>query len=94
MAKLPKKLNAAEMRALHYLRKVDSNGVTADFVGQAVWPGKRRGRVTSSGGGGDYAAQMVLGRLRKRGLARTVNAEGASRWEATPLGRLLAGLAA
>lgn len=78
-------LNAAELRAIVYLRTVGRDGATADFVGDAVWP-ERKGRITSSGGGGDYAAQMLLGRLRKRGLAEVVAGEGASRWALTGRG--------
>lgn len=33
-------------------------------------PNKRKGRIASSNGGGDYAAQMLLGRMRKAGLVR------------------------
>jgi hypothetical protein len=57
------------------------------MVGATVWKGKKRGRVTSSGGGGDYAAQMLLGRMRKAGLVRAIHSEGSSRWEVTALGR-------
>lgn len=69
-------------------RYLAANGPqSADDVGAIVWKGKKRGRVTSSGGGGDYAAQMLLGRMRKAGLVRTINSEGSSRWEVTALGR-------
>lgn len=80
-------LNSAERRALAYLNGIGRSGITADFVGDAVWP-TRKGRITSSGGGGDYAAQMLLGRLRARGLVETVNAPGSSCWAITPRGRL------
>lgn len=74
-------LNQAELRALAYLRTADRRaGVAAGLVGAAVWPGPRRGHVVSSNGGGDYAAQMLLGRLRRRGLVRTLHTEGSSRW--------------
>lgn len=61
--------------------------MSADDFGGDLWAGKKRGRTTSSGGGGDYAAQMFLGRLRKLGYAQTLHTEGSSRWEATPAGR-------
>ena len=57
----------------------------ADLVGAAVWK-VRKGRVTSSGGGGDYAAQMLLGRMKKAGLVRHAPSEGSTRWEVTELG--------
>lgn len=63
---------------------------SADAVGAEVWKGRPRGRTTSSGGGGDYAAQMLLGRLRKAGLVRVVPSEGSSRWDVTPRGREVA----
>lgn len=61
--------------------------LSADMFGAYVWRGKKRGKVSSSGGGGDYGAQMFLGRLKKQGFARTVEAVGSSRWEATENGR-------
>jgi hypothetical protein len=69
-------------------RYLAANGpASADMVGAVVWKGKKRGRVTSSGGGGDYAAQMLLGRMKKAGLVRLAHSEGSSRWELTELGR-------
>ena len=69
-------------------RYLVANGpATADMVGAAVWKGKKRGKTTSSGGGGDYAAQMLLGRMKKAGLVQHARFEGATRWEVTPLGR-------
>jgi hypothetical protein len=50
-------------------RYLAANGpATADMVGAVVWKGKKRGKTTSMGGGGDYAAQMLLGRMKKAGL--------------------------
>ena len=69
-------------------RYLAANGpATADMVGAVVWKGKKRGKTTSSGGGGDYAAQMLLGRMKKAGLVQHARFEGATRWEVTPLGR-------
>lgn len=56
-------------------------------VGAIIWGSKRNGRVSAVQGGGDYAAQMLLGRMRAAGLARTTHLEGSSRWELTPEGR-------
>jgi hypothetical protein len=55
-------------------------------VGSAVWGESRTGRIASVNGGGDYAAQMLLGRMRKAGLVRTTHDPGSSRWELTPSG--------
>lgn len=55
-------------------------------VGAIVWEGAgvpRRGRVSAVNGGGDYAAQMLLGRMRKAGLVRTTHDLGSSQWELT-----------
>jgi hypothetical protein len=78
-------LRWARRRALRCL--IDDGPTSADMVGAAVWSDARRGRVTSSGGGGDYAAQMLLGRMRKAGLVRHAPSEGSTRWEVTALGR-------
>ena len=60
----------------------------ADLVGNVVWQGKQRGKTTSMGGGGDYAAQMLLGRMKKAGLVRHANSPGSTtQWEVTALGR-------
>jgi hypothetical protein len=68
-------------------RYLAANGpATADMVGAVVWKGKKRGKTTSMGGGGDYAAQMLLGRMKKAGLVRHSQGEGSTRWEVTPLG--------
>ncbi len=71
----------------HYL--VESGPSSADMVGAAVWRGIPRGKATSSGGGGDYAAQMMLGRMKKAGLVRHATSEGSTRWEVTALGRAM-----
>lgn len=54
---------------------------------ESVWQGKKRGKTSSSGGGGDYAAQMLLGHMKRAGLVRHAPSEGSTRWEVTPLGR-------
>jgi hypothetical protein len=52
-----------------------------------LWRDKKRGRVTSSGGGGDYAAQCFLGKLKRAGYVRHAESPGSSLWEITPAGR-------
>ena len=67
-------------RALLYLYKeAGRDGVSCFDVGGAVWP-DRTGRIAASGGGGDYAAQMLLGRMKKAGLVEHAPSEGSSRW--------------
>lgn len=77
-----------ESTTLRVLRYLAAHGpVDATTVGAAVWRDLKRGHVISSNGGGDYAAQMLLGRLKKRGLVRHAPSNGASRWEITAEGR-------
>lgn len=57
----------------------------ASEVGAYLWPSPHR-RGCASHGGGYYAAQMLLGRLRKRGLVRVAHGPGSSRWELTESG--------
>jgi hypothetical protein len=70
-------------RALLYLYKdAGRAGVSCFDVGSAVWPDRvvRSGRGVANGGGGDYAAQMLLGRMKKAGLVEHAPSEGSSRW--------------
>lgn len=67
-------------RALRYLATIDHHGTDAGDVGGAVFV-KRSGRIASASGGGDYAAQMLLGRMKKAGLVEH------SRWRITAAGR-------
>lgn len=77
----------ASQRALIYLFKdAGRDGVSCFDVGGAVWP-DRTGRIAANGGGGDYAAQMLLGRLKKAGLVEHAPSEGSSRWRLTTDGR-------
>lgn len=76
----------ASQRALIYLKdEADRHGVSCFDVGNAVWPDRvvRGGRGVSVNGGGDYAAQMLLGRLKKAGLVEHAPSEGSSRWRLT-----------
>lgn len=57
----------------------------ADYFGP-----ERVGRVSASGGGGDYAAQMVLGRLRRLGWVELAYSLGSSRWRCSVAGRSIA----
>lgn len=71
-------------RALRYLLKHGPSGCSC--VGTVI--DNRHGRVSATTGGGDYAAQMLLGRMRKAGLVRHASSEGSTIWELTPRGCL------
>lgn len=73
-------------RVLRYL--LASGARTAGEIGGAVIS-SRRGRIASASGGGDYAAQMLLGRLQRRGLVHgsAPGDGGATRWAITAQGR-------
>lgn len=81
------KIGRASRKALAYLHK--HGEADAGSIGAHLWP-DRRGHIVAHQGGGDYAAQMLLGRLRKAGLVTTASGEGATRWVLTPSGRTLA----
>jgi hypothetical protein len=73
-------------------RLLDGRIMTAGELGAELWPHRTAG--VSSNGGGDYAAQMLLGRMRKAGLVRTTRDPGSSRWELTTKGHHVADLLA
>lgn len=76
-------------RALLCLHDGGWSGLSAGEVGASVWPERecRPGRGVSVNGGGDYAAQMLLGRLKKAGLVEYASSEGSSRWRLSTKGR-------
>ena len=78
----------ATQRALLCLHDGGYNGLSAGEVGAGVWPERecRPGRGVSVNGGGDYAAQMLLGRLKKAGLVEHASSEGSSRWRLSAKG--------
>ncbi len=75
-------------------RELKGRVMTAIELGAALWPDRTGRRGQSICGGGDYAAQMLLGRMRKLGLVRTTHDPGASRWELTLNGHRVADLVA
>ena len=76
----------ATQRVLLYLF---NHGVcSADAVGTVISPNSTRKR-SPNGGGGDYAAQMMLGRMKSAGLVKHAFSEGSSLWELTPKGMKL-----
>ena len=83
----------ASQRACAYLAQHGS--ATAGQIGNHLWHDRTRKRAYASHGGGDYAAQMLLGRLKKAGLVQHAVSrieDGPSmRWELTQLGRRSAG---
>ena len=79
----------ATQRALLCLYDGGYNGLSSGEVGGAVWPDRviTFGRGVSSNGGGDYAAQMLLGRLKKAKLVEYAPGEGSTRWRLSTKGR-------
>ena len=79
----------ATQRALLCLHDGGWSGLSAGEVGASVWPERecRPGRGVSVNGGGDYAAQMLLGRLKKAGLVEYASSEGSTRWCLSTKGR-------
>lgn len=79
----------ASQRALLCLYDSGYSGISSGEVGSAVWPDRviTFGRGVSSNGGGDYAAQMLLGRLKKVGLVEYAPGEGSTRWRLSTKGR-------
>ena len=79
----------ATQRALLCLYDGGYNGLSSGEVGSAVWPDRviTFGCGVSSNGGGDYAAQMLLGRLKKAGLVEYASSEGSTRWCLSTKGR-------
>lgn len=68
---------------------VEQGPTTADTIGAFLWHDRKRGRVSAPQGGGDYAAQMLLGRLKTAGLVQHTHSwRGSSTmWEVTAAGR-------
>jgi hypothetical protein len=91
-ATAPPKTTATQ-RALRCLHTSGYNGLSSGEVGGAVWPDRtiRGGRGVSSNGGGDYAAQMLLGRLKKAGLVEYAPSEGSTRWRLSTKGQKAVG---
>lgn len=84
--KKPTKPKTTTLRVLEYLR--DHGETDASSIGSVIWRDLERHNVYArSNGGGDYAMQMMLGRMRRSSLVRTSNSEGSSRWHITPEGR-------
>lgn len=77
------RLSFRTVRALIVLASFGEHGTGCSNFGAGYFRGERSGHVVANHGGGDYAAQMMLGRLRKQGLVRVANGPGSSTWELT-----------
>ncbi len=80
--------NAAQRALMYLFSSGGHDGVSCFDVGNKVWPDRvvRGGRGVSVNGGGDYAAQMLLGRLKKAGLVEHAPSEGSTRWRLSAKG--------
>lgn len=72
------KLTEVERSALQLLAKQAS---TSSEVGEHVWPERAERKVR-------FAAQMLLGRLRRRRLCAALSTTGSTVWAIEPAGRL------
>lgn len=73
------------LRVLRYLCDHGPSGCS--LVGTVI-ENRRNGRGgVSTNGGGDYAAQMLLGRMKKAGLVEHAPSDGSSLWQLTSAGR-------
>lgn len=70
-------------KALEILR--DIGPASCSSFGARMWPDRETSGVANQGGG-DYPAQMLLGRLKKRGFVRHADSQGSSLWELTEEG--------
>jgi hypothetical protein len=72
-------------RVLRYLIEHGPSGCS--MVGTVIENRRSRRGGVSTNGGGDYAAQMLLGRMKKVGLVEHAPSEGSTRWQATRAGQ-------
>lgn len=89
MSKTPTTTERALVELLLRGMQYRDAGYTAGDLGAILWP-KRSGRVISSNGGGDYAAQCLLGKMRQKGWVRVQPRSITSVWELTAAGRVAA----
>ncbi len=77
-----------ELRVLRYLMSIFPDGDSCSGVGSHAWGhDERHGAISAVQGGGDYAAQMLLGRMRTQGWVNTLVSSGSSVWAIEPEGR-------
>jgi hypothetical protein len=79
-------LTVNEVLALQYLSRC-ARGAAASMVATAFGKDSRMHRMGMNGGG-PYGTQMLLGRMRKRGLVGQGKSSGSSVWVLTSEGRL------
>ncbi len=73
------------LRVLRYLLEHGPSGCSD--VGAVIENRTGTHGGVSSNGGGDYAAQMLLGRMKRAGLVEHAPSEGSSLWRLTPASR-------
>lgn len=78
-------LSTRERALLYLFKDAGREGVSCFDVGNAVWP-DRTSRIAPGRGGGDYAAQMLLGRMKKAGLVEHAPSNGSALWRLSPKG--------
>jgi len=86
-------ITVSERRALVALASCGRDGTSSGTFGAVYFGKDRKSKGTSMGGGGDYPAQMLLGRLKKKGLVRHSMRfrDGSTVWELTATGLLAIG---
>lgn len=75
-------MTETQFNCLAFLRSQRATPPSAGCVGAHLWP-DRDGAIVAAHGGGDYQAQMYLGRLRRLGWVRTLSTGGSSAWGLT-----------
>lgn len=81
------------VRALVVIARAGRDGIGSGDFGAEYFGPDRKSRSSSMGGGGDYAALMLLGRLKSAGYLRAHHdgwVQAPNRWELTPAGRAIA----
>lgn len=72
------------LRVLRYL--LDHGPSGCSDVGSVIEDRRGSRGGVSTNGGGDYAAQMLLGRMKKAGLVEHAPSDGSSLWRITSAG--------
>jgi Mn-dependent DtxR family transcriptional regulator len=71
-------------RVLQYLHDHGPSGCS--LIGTVIENRRNRRGGVSTNGGGDYAAQMLLGRMKRGGLVEHAPSDGSSLWQLTSTG--------
>lgn len=81
------------VRALVVIARAGRDGIGSGDFGAEYFGPDRTSKASSMGGGGDYGALMLLGRLKSAGYVCGVHngfVQAASRWRLTTNGRVIA----